>query len=132
WAEALQLTDDAHRFSRGNLDALLRGPELVHSLSPIIVGGDRDDLKTHLRGKDPVDNAVLQPKPRRAVALPFTRERLVVESSDLPQALRSRESSNILPLLVAFQDLLRGRRALFVNATMLLDMPHAILCICYS
>src|SRR5207248_4589381 len=55
----------------GDLDPLLRGTELGHSLSPIIVGRDRDKFKTHLRGKDPIDNAVLQPKPRRAVALPF-------------------------------------------------------------
>ena len=63
--------------------------------------------------------------------LPFARECLVMKPSDLAQSNRTRNSRDILPLLVSLQNLLRHRCALLVDATMLEDLPHAILCICY-
>ena len=58
-AELLQFANDAYRVSDRDLDPLLRWTKLIHSSSPIVVGRDRDDLKTHICGKDSVDDRVL-------------------------------------------------------------------------
>jgi hypothetical protein len=58
-AEVLQFANDAYRVSNRDIDPLLRWTKLIHSSSPIVVGRDRDNLKTHLCGKDSVDDSVL-------------------------------------------------------------------------
>ena len=55
-----------------------------------------------------------------------------MKSSNLPQARWPGQGSDVFPLLIALQYLLGSRRALFFDATMLLDPPHSILCIYHS
>ena len=62
--------------------------------------------------------------------LPLARERFVVKPGDLAQSKRTRNCRDVLPLLVSLQNLLRHRGALLVDAAVLEDLPHAILCIC--
>ena len=52
-----------------------------------------------------------------------------MKSGNLPQTRRTRNHGYVLPFLVALQNLPRQRGALFVNAPMLEDSPHTILCI---
>ena len=64
------------------------------------------------------------------MAFPFTREGFIVKSFDGPQSQRPRDSSNVFPFLVTLQNLDRNRaRKLFVDATVLFDLPHVALCI---
>src|SRR6266446_1398898 len=83
-AVALQLANNAYRFPNRDLNTLLRWAKLIHSGSPIVVSSDRDDLKTHVCSQDPVDDSILQPKPRRAITLQLAGECLIVEPHDLP------------------------------------------------
>ena len=44
-AQTLKLAHNAHRFANRNLDALLGRAKLLHLRSPIVMCGDRHDLK---------------------------------------------------------------------------------------
>ncbi len=60
--------------------------------------------------------------------LPLTGKGLVVKPLDCPQALRPGKPGNVFPFLVTLQHLDRnGTGKLFVDATVLFDLPHAIL-----
>lgn len=53
-----------------------------------------------------------------------------MEFCNLAQSHGTRDRRDILAFLVTFQDFPRHCRALFVNATVLENVPHIILCIC--
>jgi hypothetical protein len=57
--EFLKLANDANRFANTDRGAALSWTELTHLRPPIIVCGDRHDLKQLLRGDDPIDDAIL-------------------------------------------------------------------------
>ncbi len=62
--------------------------------------------------------------------LPFTRQGFVVKPLDGPQTLWSGKPGNVFPFLVTLQNLYwHGARKLFVNATVLFNLPHTTLCI---
>ena len=63
------------------------------------------------------------------MTFPFSREGFVVKPLDQAQAGRPGEHRDVLPFLVALQDFPRSRRELPVNAPVLLNVPHAILCL---
>ena len=77
-----------------------------------------------------VNHSPLEPEPRGTMTSPFARQSFVVEPLDGSQTLRPGKPGNVLPFLVTLQYLDRnGVRKLFVDATVLFDLPHAILCI---
>ena len=66
------------------------------------------------------------------MTFPLTRQGLIVKPLDGSQTLRSGKPGNVFPFLVTLQNLDRNRTGkLFVYSTVLFDLPHATLCICY-
>jgi len=128
-AQTLKFPDNANRFSDRDFCAFLRRAKLIHLKSPVIVGGNRHDLKCELFRNDAVDQSKLRPKSTGPMAIPFPRKRFVTKPANLAQPWWARNRGYVLPLLVALQNLPGQRGALFVNASMLEDFPHAILCI---
>ena len=63
-AQALKLTQDAHRFPDRYFSTLLGRAKFFHSGSPIVVRCDRHDLKDQLVWKNTVDHSKLGPKSR--------------------------------------------------------------------
>ena len=64
------------------------------------------------------------------MTLPLTGQCFIVKPFDGSQSLRPGKPGNVFPFFVTLQNLNRHRaRELFVNATVLFDSPHAILCI---
>ena len=64
------------------------------------------------------------------MALPLTREGFVVKSLNGSQSQWPRDSGDVFPFLVTLQNLDGdGARKLLVDATVLFDLPHAVLCI---
>ena len=64
------------------------------------------------------------------MAFPLTRKGFVVKPLNSPQSQRPRDSGNVFPFLVTLQNLDRyGAGKLFIDAMVLLDLPHAALCI---
>lgn len=62
--------------------------------------------------------------------LPFTRQGFVVKPLDGPKTLWSGKPGNVFPFLVTLQNFYwHGAGKLFVDATVLFDLPHATLCI---
>src|SRR5260221_2991692 len=81
-------------------------------------------------GENQINPPPLEPQPGRTVTLPFSGEGFIVKSLDRPQPGRTREHRNIFPLLIALPNLLRhSSRELPVYPAVLLDAPHAILCL---
>ena len=67
------------------------------------------------------------------MALPLTREGFVVKPLNGPQSQRPRDSGDVFPFLVTLQNFDRdGARKLFIDATVLFNLPHAALCIYYE
>lgn len=89
-----------------------------------------DYLNLQHVGDNTVDHPPLKPEPRGTMAFPLAGKGFVVKPLDSPQTLRPGKSGNVLPFLVTLQNLDRnGTRKLFVDATVLFDLPHATLCI---
>jgi len=64
------------------------------------------------------------------MALPLTRQGFIVKSFDSAQTLRTGKPGNVFPFLVTLQNLDGNRaRKLFIDATVLFDLPHTTLCI---
>jgi hypothetical protein len=63
------------------------------------------------------------------MTLPLARQGFVVKSLDQTKARRARKHCDVLPLLIPLEDVARERRSLLVHAAMLLNTPHAILCL---
>jgi len=63
------------------------------------------------------------------MALPLPGEGFVVKASDQAEPRWPGEHCDVLLLLVPLQDLSGRRRDLCVDAAMLLDAPHASLCL---
>ena len=55
---------------------------------------------------------------------PLSSQRLVIESLDLFQAKRTRQSDDILPFLVSFQDVEGESVELLPSPSVLEDFPH--------
>jgi len=69
-----------------------------------------------------VNHPPLKPEPRGTMALPLTKQSLVVKPFDGSQTLWPGKPRNVFPLLVSFQYLYRhGARKLFINATVFFD-----------
>ena len=66
---------------------------------------------------------------RGAPPAPLSGQRLVVQSLDKAQTGWTSEDGHILPLLVPLQDVPGRPGELPVNAAMLQDLPHAIVCL---
>jgi len=128
-AQTLKLAQNAHRFADRNVDTLPGRAKLLHLGSPIVMRGDGHDLKHGFVGEDAVNHAELHAQARRSMPPPCASKCLIVEPDDLAQTGRARDCRDVLPLLVSLQNLLRHCGALFVDATMLNDLPHVILCI---
>lgn len=89
-----------------------------------------NNLNLQHASDNPINNPPLKPEPRRSMALPLTRQGFVVKPFDSSQALRTGKPGNVFPFLVTLQNLNGNRaRKLFVDAAVLFDLPHAILCI---
>jgi hypothetical protein len=90
-----------------------------------------NDLDQQYVGDNSVHHPPLEPEPGRTMALPLTGQSFIVEPDDGSQSGRPRESGDVLPLLVALQNLNGdGTGELLVDATVFFDLPPAILCIC--
>jgi len=126
-AQTLKLAKHAHRFADRNFDAFPGRAILLHLGSPIIMRGDRHDLKCGFIGDDAANHAERHAQARRSMPLRCASKRFVVEPDDPAQSERPRHCRDVLPLLVSLQDLLRHRCALSVDAPVLKNLPHAIL-----
>src|SRR5512135_3164928 len=65
------------------------------------------------------------------MTFPFASQGLVIEASDQAKPRRPRQYRDVLPLLVQLENLARRRGELLVDATVLVDAPHAALCLCH-
>jgi len=65
------------------------------------------------------------------MALPLSGQGFVVESLNQTKTGRPGEHGDVLPLFVPLEDFLRCRRQLLIDPTVLLDAPHATLCLCH-
>src|SRR5260370_28361598 len=90
------------------------------------MSGYRGDLKQQFLGRKTVDHAPLITEPGRSKALPFSLQRLIMESLDQTQPVRPRQGGDVLPLFVALQNLLWDRSELLVDPAVFLDSPHGI------
>ena len=64
------------------------------------------------------------------MAVPLAGQSLIVKPFDGSQTLCPGKPGDVFPFLVPFQYLYgHGARKLLINATVLLDKPHATLCI---
>ena len=89
-----------------------------------------DNMNLQHVGDNSVNHSPLKPEPRGTMALPLTRQSFVVKPLNGSQPLRPGKPGNVFPFLVTLQDLYRyGARKLFVNATVLFNLPHTALCI---
>jgi hypothetical protein len=89
-----------------------------------------DNLNLQHVGDSSVNHSPLKPKPRGTMTLPLTSQCFVVKPLDGSQPLRPGKPGNVFPFLVTFQNLHGyGARKLFVDATVLFNVPHAALCI---
>jgi len=75
------------------------------SLSPIVVRRDIGHVDANLLGKHFIDDPILATQPRRALSLPLSAQRLIMESFDEPQTCWARYANNVFPLLVPLQDI---------------------------
>jgi hypothetical protein len=92
------------------------------------MGGNFNDLYQQHVGGDLVNHSPLKPEPGGTMTLPLARQGFVVKPFDRSQTRRTRKASDVFPFFVAFQHLDRNiARQLFVDPTVLLDSPHAIL-----
>src|SRR4029079_5521842 len=74
---------------------------------------------------------MLNSKTRGSVAFPLTSQCFVVEALNDAQPGRPGKHRDVLPFLVALENLTWRRAKLLVDATMLLDAPHTTLCLCH-
>lgn len=88
------------------------------------MGRNAYDLDADLVPLYPIDNAILLAQPRRSMALPFSRQRFIIESLDESQTLGARNSDDILPFLVPLEDFYRELPDLPDNPAMLVELPH--------
>ncbi len=65
------------------------------------------------------------------MAVPLSGQRFVVKASDQTKPWRSGKYGDVLPFLVALENLPRRRGQLLIDTAVLLNAPHATLCLCH-
>lgn len=90
------------------------------------MGGYRYHQNLDLGSLDSIDHAPLDAESRGAVPGPLPRQRFVMEAFDQTQPTLARHSHDVLPLLVANQDLAWGVAELTIDSTVFENLPHGI------